>query len=79
MYIIYIYIYIYNIYMFIYIYGKRNLREMATSVCLRKGKNGNCKLPFVFLSRQTINGNRLVLFQQTCPSIFFRVALYQSS
>jgi hypothetical protein len=31
--------------------------------------NGNGKQKFVFLDRQTINCNRLLLFQQTCPSM----------
>ncbi len=30
--------------------------------------NGNGKWKFVILGRQTINGNRRFLFQQTCPS-----------
>jgi hypothetical protein len=33
--------------------------------------NGNGKRKFVFLGRQTINGNRRLLFQQTCPSMLF--------
>jgi hypothetical protein len=32
--------------------------------CKRNGKR-----MFVFLGRQTINGNRRLLFQQTCPSM----------
>ncbi len=31
--------------------------------------NGKRKWNFVFLGRQTINGNRRLLFQQTCPSM----------
>jgi hypothetical protein len=56
-------------------------------------ENGNGKLPFVclkrkrklvFLGRQMINGNRRVLFQQTCPSMYLSTvgpgyAAYQSS
>jgi hypothetical protein len=38
---------------------------VQTSVCLLK--NGNGKQKFVFLGRQMINGNRRLLFQQTCP------------
>ncbi len=49
--------------------GKRNLRKTATSVYLQQTANGNSKLPFVcckrngkrkfvFLGRQTRNGNR---------------------
>ncbi len=32
-------------------------------------ENRNRKLKFAFLSRQTINGNRSLLFQQRCPSL----------
>ncbi len=50
-------------------------------VCMYKGKqkwqtsvwfaeNGNEKQNFVFLGQQTINGNRRLLFQQTCPSMY---------
>jgi hypothetical protein len=42
-------------------------KEMANS-CLFAA-NGNGKRKFVFLSRQTINGNRRLVFQQTCPSM----------
>ncbi len=31
--------------------------------------HGNGKRKFVFLGRQTINGNRPLLFQQLCPSM----------
>jgi hypothetical protein len=36
--------------------------------------NGNGKRKFVFLGRQTINGNRRLLFQQTCLSMLAAVA-----
>ncbi len=31
---------------------------------------GNGKRTFIFLGQQTINGNRRLLLQQTCPSMF---------
>jgi hypothetical protein len=43
-------------YLYIYIY-----------ICMENGTNGKCK--FVFLGRQTIYGNRRLLFQQMCPSM----------
>ncbi len=33
----------------------------------------NGKPKFVFLDWQTINSNRQLLFQQTCPSIVFKI------
>jgi hypothetical protein len=57
----YIYKYIYIMpFQYIYIYGKR---KRHTSVVLCKGKTEVC----VFLSRQKVNGNRRLLFQQMCP------------
>jgi hypothetical protein len=35
-----------------------------------RSKNGNGKRKFVFFGRQTISGNRRLLFQQTCPSMY---------
>ncbi len=35
--------------------------------------NGNGKRKFIFIGRQTINGNRRFLFQQTFPSIPLKV------
>jgi hypothetical protein len=32
-------------------------------------ENGNGKQKFVFLGRQTINGNQGLLFQQTCTTM----------
>jgi hypothetical protein len=42
--------------------GKRQ-----TSICLLQMETENWK--FVFIGRQTINSNRRLLFQQTCPSL----------
>jgi hypothetical protein len=55
--------------------GKRQLpfvcckREMEMTDFRLFAANGNRKWKFVFLFRQTINGNRRLLFQQTCPSM----------
>jgi hypothetical protein len=53
---------------------------MAISVCLPQTQSGTANLrlftangngiqKFVFLGQQTINGNRQLLFQQTCQSM----------
>ncbi len=52
-------------------YGKQQLPFVF---CKRITANlrlfsANGKWKFVFLGRQTINGNRCFLFQQTCPSM----------
>ncbi len=47
-----------------YMYGKN---KWQTSVCFLPRENRIWK--FVFLSRQMINGNRRLLFQETCPSM----------
>jgi hypothetical protein len=41
--------------------------KRKTSVCVLK--TGTRKQKFVFLDRQTINGNRQLIFQQTHPSV----------
>jgi hypothetical protein len=62
---------------------KTELMEKGISFCFCKWKmeTANCYLSsaqwkrmFVLLGRQTINGNRQVLFQQTCPSLEVRNA-----
>ncbi len=60
--------------------GKRQLPFMC---CKRKTANfclfaatGTGKRKFVFLGRQTINGNRRLLFQKTCPSITLNNPLF---
>jgi hypothetical protein len=60
----YIYICMYGKRICIY-YGKRNLRK--TSVCLLQTENGNGNQKYIIFGRQTINGDRQLLFQQTCP------------
>ncbi len=72
----YIYIYI-SVYMYAvvsiyeYKYGKRNKLKTATPVCSLQMENRKQK--FVFFSRQMINSNRRLLFQQTCPSMQYSI------
>ncbi len=58
---IYMYIYRYTVDINIYIYA-----VFSIYIFMDNGTNGKRK--FVFPGRQTINGNRCLLFQQTCPS-----------
>ncbi len=62
---IYRYIYIYTVYaVSVYVW-----KTELISFCLLQTKNGNGKLPFVSENgERTINGNRRLLYQQTCPS-----------
>ncbi len=69
------YIYI-NVYVALLIYI--HIWKMTTFICLLHIRNRNDTLPFIFCWRKmevcfpwmaTINGNRRLLFQQTCPSM----------
>jgi hypothetical protein len=51
--------------------GTKGKRKRQTSVCFLQMENRKQK--FVFLSQQTISGNRRLLFQQTCPSMSMRI------
>jgi hypothetical protein len=60
--------------------------KRENSVCLLQTENGNGKLSFVcsnqkwkfvLLNRQKINGNRWLLFQQTCPSMPLMNVIYE--
>jgi hypothetical protein len=57
-------------YEYIYLYAAISMYSIYTE----KTENGNFRLfsangkwKFVFLGQQTMNGNRCLLFQQTCP------------
>jgi hypothetical protein len=65
----FIYIYLY-IYICIYICIYKLMFQSIYTVCIyiRKKETANGKGKFVFLGQLTINGNRRLLFQQTCPS-----------
>ncbi len=61
--------------------GSNGKRHLPFVFCKRKTEmanlrlfaaNGNGKRLFVFLSRQTINCNRRLLFQKMCPSVHLK-------
>ncbi len=47
--------------------GTNGKKKQQTSVCFLQMENSRWK--FVFFGRQTINGNRRLLFRQICPSM----------
>ncbi len=55
--------------MYIYIYIFSSICLLLTAKIRLFAANGNGKRKFVFLGRQMINGNRRLLFQQTCQSM----------
>jgi hypothetical protein len=64
---IYMYICI-NVYMYMFA-ENRTYGKTETANFHWYAGNGNGKRKFVFLGRQMINGNRRLLFQQTCLPI----------
>ncbi len=70
MYIYIIYIVPFWVYTYIYI------KKMETANFRLFGAGGNGKRKFVFLGRQTINGKRCLLYQQTCLSMSKKCYVY---
>jgi hypothetical protein len=65
--------------------GTDGERKLLFVRCKRKTERANflCfygkgKWKFVFLGRHTLNGNRHLLFQQTCPSMYFTMKKHAS-
>ncbi len=48
-----------------HLFAPNRKQKQQTSVCWK----WKMKMEFVFLGRQTKNGNQRLLFQQTCPSM----------